>query len=77
MTRAARRDVAAARLRARRMTPKTSCMSVEVSGDRHGHAPAGGTMTGSTVNAAHRQMLRMVELHPETYQSIGERFHRA
>ena len=77
MTGSARRDVATARLRARRVTAETSCMSVEVSRYRHGHAAAGGPMTGGAVDAAHGQVFRMIELHAKANQPIGEWFYRA
>ena len=77
MTGSARRDVATARLRPRRVTAKTSRVRVEVSRYRHGHTAARGPMTGGAVDAAHRQMLRMIELHAKANQPIGKWFYRA
>jgi hypothetical protein len=34
-------------------------------------------MTGRATDAAHRHMLRMIELHPKTHQSIRKRLNRA
>ena len=77
MAGSARRDVATARLRPRRVTAETSGVRIEIRGNRHGHTAAYGTMTGGAVDAAHREMLRVIELHAKANQPIGKWFHRA
>ena len=68
MTRATRRDVAAAGLRARRVASITSCVRVESRGYREGNATTRRPMTGRTTDAAHLQMQRVIELHPKALQ---------
>ena len=68
MTRATRRDVAAAGLRTRRVASKTSCVRVESRRYRKGSA-ARRTMARRTTDAAHLYMLRVIELHPKALQT--------
>jgi hypothetical protein len=65
MTSATRRDVAPAGLRSWSMAAKTDCVRVEICGYRHGGAALRRPVTSSAANTAHRQMLRVIELHAE------------
>lgn len=69
MTRAAGGNIPPARLRARRMTSKTSCVRVESSGYREGNAGARRPVTRGATDAAHVQVSRVIELHAETLQT--------
>lgn len=77
MTSAARRNVAPVRLRPRRVTTKAGRMRVEISGYGHRDTATRGTMTGDAADAAHREMLRMIELHAKAHQARGKWFQRA
>ena len=77
MTSAARRDVAPAGLRPGRVTAKTGRVSAEICGYGHGDTATHGTMTSDAVDAAHRQMFRMIELHAKANQPRGKWFERA
>lgn len=77
MTGAARRNVAPVRLRPRRVTTKAGRMRVEISGYGHRDTATRGTMTGDAADAAHREMLRMIELHAKAHQARGKWFQRA
>lgn len=72
MTSAAGRNVATAGLSTRGVTAKTGRVRVEVRGNRHRHPAARGPVTGRTIDAAHREVTRMIELHAEADQSIGK-----
>lgn len=76
MTRAARRNVAATRLRPRRVTTETSRMRVEVSRYRHRDAAASRPMTRSAIYASHAYVPRVIEFHSETHQSRRKRLRR-
>jgi len=67
MTRPARRNVAAVRLRARRVTTKARRVGIEVGRNRHGDAAARGPVTSRATHAAHRNVARVIELHSETH----------
>ena len=69
MTRAARGNIPPARLRAGRMTSKTSRVRVESRGYRESNAGARRPVTGGATNAAHLQVSRVIELHAETLQT--------
>jgi hypothetical protein len=66
MTGAARRNIAPARLRARRVTAEAGCMRIEISWNRHRHSAARGPVTSRAADTAHRNVARMIELHPKT-----------
>ena len=68
MTGAARRNVAAARLRARRVTTIAGRVRIEAGRNRHRYAAARFAMTRRTTHAAHTQVSRMIEFHPKTLQ---------
>jgi len=69
MTSAARRDIAAAGLRARCVTAIASGMRVEASRDRKCHAPTRRLMTGGATHATHIHVTRVIKPHPETPQT--------
>ena len=73
MTSAARRNIATAGLRARRVASITSRVRIKAGGYRHRHAGARRLMTSRAANIAHLQMSRVIELHSKALQA-GERF---
>ena len=79
MTSAARRNIATAGLRARRVAPITSSVRIKAGGYRHRHSGARGLMTSRAANIAHFQMSRVIEFHSEALQTRerfqGSRFH--
>src|ERR1041385_4064637 len=77
MTSAARGNVPAIRLRARRVATETSSVRIEIRGNCPGDTAACRTMTRGAIDAAHRQVLRVVEFHAETNQPTRKGFHRA
>ena len=77
MTSAARRNVAAARLRARRVTAIANRMSVEVNRYGHRRTAAHFAVTRRTGDVTHLHVQGMIELHAEADQSIRKRFERA
>ena len=68
MARAAGRNIATVRLRARRVTTEAGCMRIEISRYGHHHTAARRTMAGSTTDIAHANVLCVIELHPEAHQ---------
>ena len=77
MTRSARRNIAPARLRTRRVTTKTCGMRIEISRYRHRHAAARGPMTCCATYTSHIHVPRMIEFHSETHQPRRKRLHRS
>ena len=69
MARAARGDVFAARLRARRVTTIAGRVGIKARWDRHRYATARFAMTGGATGAAHVQVKRMIEFHAKTLQT--------
>ena len=69
MARAARRDIFAARLRARRVTTIAGRVRIEARRNRHRYAATRFAMTGGTTDAAHVHVQRMIEFHAEAFQT--------
>jgi len=65
MTSAARRNIAAAGLGARRVASITGRVRIKIGGYRHCYPALRGPVASRATNAAHRQMLRVIELHAE------------
>ena len=69
MTRATRRDIAAAGLCARRVASITSRVRIESRGYRKGDAGTRRSMARRTTDGAHLQMQRVIELHAKALQT--------
>ena len=69
MTSAARRDIAAAGLRTRRVASITSCVRVEAGGYRQGNATTRRSMTRRTTDTSHLHVARVIKLHSEALQT--------
>ncbi len=65
MARAARRDVAALRLRARSMTTIAGYVSVEARWDRQSHTSVRRPVTSDAGNTLHTHVQRVIEFHSE------------
>ena len=67
MARAARGDVFAARLRARRVTTIAGRVRIEARWNRHRYAAARFAMTSGATDAAHVHVKRVIEFHAKAF----------
>ena len=69
MTRAARRNIAATRLRPRRVTSITRRVRVKAGRNRHSDTAARRPVTSRTTNVSHVHVPRVIELHAKAAQA--------